>query len=105
VASVLVIAVLVAVALWWGLRFREQNRQASGQPHHSGLRLVFATFGVLLVLFSGGCGAFLLYDELTRSYGGGGDNFMSWQVVAVFSLPPLSIGALIWWVSMRRNSG
>jgi ABC-type Na+ efflux pump permease subunit len=94
---------LVVVLLWAFLNWRETKRADAGLPRHSGLRLVFASIAILTVLFSGGCGAYIFSDMVSR--GTYNDQYVSWQLVATLSLPPVIVGIIIWWLAMRRKSG
>lgn len=51
---ILLLVVLGAVIYFLMDRY-EARRAATGKPRHSALRLIFASFGLLLLLFSGGC--------------------------------------------------
>lgn len=31
--------------------------------------------------------------------------YVGWEIIAVFSLPPLMIGLFVWWLAMRRKTG
>jgi hypothetical protein len=104
VFSLLFIFPLVGLLIWFFLKAREDKRAANGLPRHSGLRLMFASIAGVIILFSGGCGTVIGIGEFMRPRSGSADDFMSWELVAVFSLPPLLIGLLIWWLAMRRSS-
>lgn len=85
--------------LWWLLNRREQRIAARGNPRLSNIRLVLAAIGMLAVLFSGGCGALFAFDLASR---GGHDQYVSFELIAVLSLPVVAVGLLIWWLAMRR---
>jgi hypothetical protein len=101
--SLISVVAVVGAALWYWLDAREKKRVVSGQPRHSGFRLVFASLGILVMLFSGGCGSIFLIGWI--SDGMRSNNYVGWEVIAIFTLPPLIIGAFISWLSMRRKSG
>jgi hypothetical protein len=96
------IAFAIAGGIWYWLDAREKKRVAVGLSRFSGLRLALATFGIFTVLFSGGCGAVFLGSWILS--GMRSADYVGWQVVGIFTLPPLAIGAFIWWLSMRRSS-
>jgi protein-S-isoprenylcysteine O-methyltransferase Ste14 len=98
-ALFLLIPIAAVVAIWFLLNWRESKRAAQNLPRHSGLRLVFAAVAALLVLFSGGCGALFTIDMISR---GGPDVYISYELVAVLSLPFVALGLLVWWLAMRR---
>lgn len=97
----LIVLLLAVFGIWYLLDRREKARLAMGLPRHSGLRLIFASFAILTVLFSGGCGSIFLFswiaDGMSRS------NYIGWEVISVLSLPPLLVGLLVWWLAMRRK--
>ena len=103
--SLFVILLALAIGIRWFLERREVARVQAGAPRHGRIRLILATLGILTVLFSGGCGAIFLGDVLSRASSGSADDFLGWEIVAVFTIPPLLLGALVWWLSMRRGSG
>jgi hypothetical protein len=100
----LIVAPIVAIALiWFALNWRENHRLAKGLPRHSGLRLVFAAAAMLTILFSGGCGSIFLASWIAN--GTRANDYVTWEAVAVFALPPLVVGLFVWWLAMRRNTG
>jgi hypothetical protein len=103
-ASLALALIGAAVLIWFFLRFWESRRTTASITPRSGLRLAVAAIGILTVLFSGGCGLIIGIGELMRPPSGAADDFMSWEVVAVFSLPPFLIGLFIWWLAMRRQT-
>src|SRR5829696_5133154 len=92
---------LVVLGIWYLLDRREKARLARGQSRHSGLRLVLASFAILTVLFSGGCGSLSLFSWIAD--GMSSNNYIGWEIIAVLSLPPLLVGLLVWWLAMRRK--
>jgi ABC-type dipeptide/oligopeptide/nickel transport system permease component len=94
-----------AFAIFIYTSMREKRRAAEGLPRHSVMRLLFAALGGGLALFSGGCGTLLGIAEALRPPSGSADDFMDVGLVMILSLPPFLVGALIWWLSMRHNSG
>jgi hypothetical protein len=98
----LIILPLAAAAIWLILNAREKNRLANGLPRHSGLRLVFASIAIFLTVFSGGCGSLFLFAWIAD--GMPGSSYAGWQVISILTLPPLAVGALVWWLTMRRDS-
>ena len=97
----LLVLLLAVFGIWYFLDRREKTRLANGLPRHSGLRLIFASFAILTVLFSGGCGSLFLLSWIAD--GMSSSNYIGWEVIAVLSLPPLLVGLLIWWLAMRRK--
>lgn len=96
ILSVLVLGLLLLGAVLWVLLDRhEKRRLAAGLPRHSGLRLVFAAAALLTVLFSGGCGLIFLANM--------DGQYVTWQAVSVLAGPPLAIGAIVAWLSLRRG--
>ncbi|MEQ1524470.1 MAG: hypothetical protein ABL936_24690 [Aestuariivirga sp.] len=97
----LLVLVLAVLGIWYLLDRREKARLARGLPRHSGLRLIFASFAILTVLFSGGCGGIFfigwIADGMSRN------NYIGWEIIAILSLPPLLVGLLVWWLAMRRK--
>jgi amino acid transporter len=93
---------LAALGIWYLLDRREKARLAKGLSRHSGLRLIFASFAILTVLFSGGCGGLFLFSWIAD--GMRSNNYIGWEIIAVLSLPPLLIGLVVWWLAMRRKS-
>lgn len=99
--GILPFLILLAVGIIWAiLNALENSRAKKGLPRHSGLRLIFAAIGLLAVLFSGGCGALFAIDLASR---GGRDQYVSYEVIAVLSLPVVAVGLLICFLSMRRG--
>jgi hypothetical protein len=92
---------LAVLGIWYLLDRREKARLAKGLSRHSGLRLIFASFAILTVLFSGGCGGLFLFSWIAD--GMRSNNYIGWEIIAVLSLPPLSLGLLVWWLAMRRK--
>jgi hypothetical protein len=97
----LLVLLLAVLGIWYVLDRREKARLANGLPRHSGLRLIFASFAILTVLFSGGCGGLFLFSWIAD--GMSSNNYIGWEIIAVLSLPPLVVGLLVWWLAMRRN--
>jgi hypothetical protein len=76
---------------------REKKRAEAGKPRLSTLRLLFGSAAALLMLFAGGCSLlFLTHQDGT---------YVTPPAVALFGLPPLIVGALVWWLAMRRPAG
>ena len=99
----ILVLLLVALGIWHLLDRREKVRLAKGLSRHSSLRLIFAAFAMLTILFSGGCGGIFLIGWIADGAPSGG--YVGWEVIAVLSLPPLLIGLLVWWLAMRRKTG
>ena len=97
----LLVLLIAVLGIWYLLDRREKARLANGQSRHSGLRLIFASFAILTVLFSGGCGGLFLFSWIAD--GMSRNNYIGWEVIAILSLPPLLVGLLIWWLAMRRK--
>jgi hypothetical protein len=100
--GLLIILPLATAVIWFILNAREKSRIAKELPRHSGLRLVFASIAILVTIFSGGCGSLFLFGWIAD--GMPSNSYVGWQVISILSLPPLAVGALVWWFSMRRNS-
>lgn len=88
--------VLLGVALYVLLDRHEARRAAGGKSRHSSLRLILASFGLLLLLFSGGCS--LLFGLNADG------TYVTWQAVTVIGGPPIVAGFLIWFLATRRPS-
>ena len=97
----LLILFLAVLGIWYLLDRREKSRLAKGLPRLSGLRLIFASFAILTVLFSGGCGGLFLFSWIAD--GMSSNNYIGWEIIAILSLPPLLVGLLVWWLAMRRK--
>lgn len=80
-----------------------QTLAVAGQRQPMGaMRLVFAIFGALIMLFSGGCGLVFLGSyiaDLGRQ--GGSASYVGWEVILLFAGPPFLAGLLIWWLAAR----
>jgi hypothetical protein len=61
----------------------------------SPLRVLAKVLGIIVMLFSGGCGALFLV--------GADGTYVSWPVVLLFTAPPLLIGWLIYWLATRER--
>jgi hypothetical protein len=101
--SLIIILIAAAIAVWGLLEWRERRRAQGGQSRHGPLRLIFAAMAALTILFSGGCAVLFLSDWIGR--GMPQNDYVSPAAIAVFSLPPLLVGILVWWLAMRRKSG
>jgi high-affinity Fe2+/Pb2+ permease len=99
--GIFIILLLAVLGIWYLLDRREKARLARGLSRHSGLRLIFASFAILTVLFSGGCGGLFLFSWIAD--GMSSNNYIGWVIIAVLSLPPLLVGLLVWWLAMRRK--
>ena len=99
----ILVLLLVVLGIWYVLDRREKARLANGLSRHSNLRLVFAAFAILTVLFSGGCGGIFLASWIGDGMPSNG--YVGWEIIAVLSLPPLLVGLLVWWLAMRRRAG
>jgi len=100
--GLVVLLIALGAGLYWQLDRRETRRAAAGQPRHSGMRLVFASVALLLMLFGGGCAVLFLGDIWTRT---GGEQYVDEITVLIFAGPPLAVGLIVWWLAMRRGSG
>ena len=89
--------ILLGVAIYTLLERNERRRVAVDKPRLSALRLIFGAAAGLLVLFSGGCSLLFLINQ--------DGAYVTWETVTVLGLPPLAIGALVWWLAMRRGKG
>ena len=99
----ILVLLLVVLGIWYLLDRREKSRVAKGLRRHSSLRLIFAAFAILTVLFSGGCGGIFFFGWIADGMPGNG--YVGWEGIAVLSLPPLLIGLVVWWLAMRRRTG
>ncbi len=97
----ILVLLLAVLGIWYLLDRREKARLEKGLPRHSALRLIFAAFAILTVLFSGGCGGLFLFSWIAD--GMSSNNYIGWEIIAILSLPPLAVGALVWWLAMRRK--
>lgn len=91
--------VAVVAGIWAALNWRENARAAKGLPRHSGIRLVVAAAALLLLVFSGGC-SLLFVPAAVR-----GDQYVDPMAVLVLGGIPFAVGVLLFWLSMRRNTG
>lgn len=98
----LLLLVALGAMIWFLLDRREQRFLAAGRPRHSGLRLAFAAFGILAIAFSGGCGALFSMSLLNSN---GSQQYVTWDAIAVLTLPVVAVGWLIAWLALRRKSG
>lgn len=75
------------------------EEQLSWYQNLSIIRWVFAIFGILTMLFTGGCSLMVLFDFVTR----GVDNygFNSPLSILTFGGIPFAIGFLIWWLAAK----
>ena len=101
--AIIAALLLLVIGIWYVLDRREKGRLAKGLPRHSSLRLIFASFAMLTILFSGGCGSVFLIGWIADGARSGG--YVGWEVIAIFSLPPLLTGLFVWWLAMRRKTG
>ena len=100
--SLISVLLLVVLGIWYLLDRREKARLEKGLPRLSSLRLIFASFAILTVLFSGGCGGIFLFSWIAD--GMRSSNYIGWEIIAILSLPPLLVGLLVWWLAMRRKA-
>ena len=70
------------------------------RPKMTALRIIFAAFASLLMIFSGGCGLVFLYSWLANP---SPDAFVGWQIVALFAIPPFLAGMLVWWLAVKAG--
>ena len=96
--GLVLVAVPFVIYVW--LNARERKRAEQGLPRHGGIRLAFASLAALIVLFSGGCGGLFLGSWVMD--GMRSNDYVGFEAIAVFSLPPIAVGALIWWLAMMR---
>jgi len=98
----ILVLLLAVLGIWYFLDWREKSRLEKGLPRHSSLRLIFAAFAILTVLFSGGCGGIFLASWIADGMPSNG--YVGWEIITVLSLPPLLIGLFVWWLAMRRKA-
>ena len=99
----ILVLLLIVLGIWFLLDRREKARLTNGLERHSNLRLIFAAFAILTVLFSGGCGGIFFASWINDGMPSNG--YVGWEIISVLSLPPLLVGALVWWLAMRRKAG
>ena len=92
-----VLLLLLVAAIYLILDRRERRRAAAGEPRLSALRLIFGATAALLMLFAGGCSLLFLMD-LDGEY-------VTVGSVLFVGLQGLGVGALVWWLAMRRKPG
>ena len=97
----ILVLLLVVLGIWYLLDRREKARLEKGLSRLSALRLIFASFAILTVLFSGGCGGIFLIGWIADGMPSSG--YVGWEIIAVLSLPPMLVGLLVWWLAMRRK--
>ena len=61
------------------------------------IRWIFAIFGILVMVFSGGCSA-LVFSEYLRGNGGG---YFDPFAIMVFGGPPFVVGLLLWFLAAK----
>ncbi len=94
--SGMIVALLVLGAVLWFLLDRHETRRAaSGLPRHSGLRLIFVSAALLLMLFSGGCGLLFLANQ--------DGQYVTWQSVGIIAGPPFALGLAVYWLAGARS--
>jgi hypothetical protein len=98
----ILVLLLIVLGIWYLLDRREKARIEKGLSRHSSLRLIFAAFAILTVLFSGGCGGIFFVSWIADGMPSNG--YVGWEIIAVLSLPPLLVGLLVWWLAMRRKA-
>ncbi len=98
--SFIVLAVLAFAGIFALLSWREKKRAARNEPSVSVIRLLFGAIALLTMLFTGGCGLFFLGDWFAN--GMRSNDYVSVELIAVLTLPPLLSGVFVWWLSMRR---
>lgn len=101
--SLIIILIVIAVAIWALLEWRDRRRAQTGLARHNPLRLIFAAMAVLTVVFSAGCSLLFLSDWIRR--GMPSNDYTSPEAIAILGLPPLVVGFLVLWLAMRRKSG
>lgn len=78
------------------------ERQPSKRPPLTPLRIVFATIGVLVMVFAGGCGLYYAGWGLYGLLNMGGDISMLFVVMGLtLGGVPAALGRLVWWLSVR----
>lgn len=93
---------LIVLGIWYLLDRREKARLEKDLQRHSNLRLIFVSFAILTVLFSGGCGGIFFASWIADGMPSNG--YVGWEIISVLSLPPLLVGLLVWWLAMRRKA-
>lgn len=95
--SILVILgpLMLGAVLWLLLDRHERRRADRGLPRHAGLRLIAASFGLLLALFAGGCGALFGFNADGK--------YVDVTTVAIFTAPALLLGGSVFWLAMARG--
>ncbi len=69
------------------------------KPKLTVIRWIFAIFGALIMLFTGGCSLLLLGDLASR--GKWNDQYVSVEIIAVIGGVPFLAGLLIWWLAVK----
>lgn len=100
VSGLALLFIVAAFLVYAWLESREKKRAAAGLPRHGGIRLAFAALAGLVVLFAGGCGGIFFISMLMDGSQG---SYIGPEVIAIFSLPPLLIGLLVWWLTVRHT--
>lgn len=86
---------MLGAVLWLLLDRHERRRADRGLPRHAGLRLIAASFGLLLALFAGGCGALFGLNADGK--------YVDATSVAIFTAPALLLGGSVFWLAMARG--
>ena len=93
---VLLLVALVTV-IYVILERRERRRVAAGETRLSALRLIFGAMAALLMLFVGGCSLLFLMNQ--------DGEYVTVGSVVIVGLQGFAVGALVWWLAMRRKPG
>jgi hypothetical protein len=86
---------ILGAVLWLLLDRHERRRADRGLPRHSGMHLIAASFGLLLALFAGGCGALFGFNADGK--------YVDFATVAIFTAPALLLGGSVFWLAMARG--
>ena len=80
----------------------EPVKKASWHENLSVIRWIFAIFGILIMLFSGGCSLFFLGNYLLTPKGAGGYDYLIFMGIAA-GLVVLLIGFGIWKLAAKAG--
>ena len=73
---------------------------AGDKPPLTALRMIFAVFAVLLMLFAGGCA--MMFGVIGLASADNAERGIG-IMIAIFAIAPLLAGALVWWLAVKRG--
>lgn len=92
----ILLLLVLGFVIYWLLDRHEKRRAANGKNRHSGLRLFFASVGLLLLLFSGGCSLLFAFNA--------DGIYVRWETISIIGGPFIVVGFIVWLVASRRRA-